>query len=208
MPTYIAMLRGINIGPSKRVEMARLRKVLERAGFKRVRTYIQSGNVVFNARKNTAAGLAEKIEKAMVAEFGFGALVMIRTEQEMSHALGNNPFVKESGKDPAKVHVCFLSETPAAEAVKALHALGTKVERVKCAGNEVYVYHLDGLGKAKVLNHGVLERILAVKVTMRNWNTSSKLREMAESRASAEDAGNQNLKTQRARRIRGGRRES
>jgi|ERR1700722_10706722 len=179
MPTYIAMLRGINIGPSKRVEMARLRKVLESARFKRVRTYIQSGNVVFDAAKSTTARLAEKIENALVAQLGFGALVIVRTEDEMSRALTNNPFVKQSGKDPAKVHVCFLAGPPRAEAVKALHALGTKAEQVMCAANEVYVYHVNGLGKAKVLTHGVLEKVLAVKVTMRNWNTSSKLREMA-----------------------------
>lgn len=77
------------------------------------------------------------------------------------------------------MHVCFLAGIPAAEAVKKLHALGTKAEQVKCAGNEAYVYHLEGLGKAKVLTHTVLERVLGVKVTMRNWNTSSRLWEMA-----------------------------
>jgi uncharacterized protein (DUF1697 family) len=178
MPTYIAMLRGINIGASKRVEMARLRKMFESLGFKNVRTYIQSGNVVFQGR-GAAAGLAVKVDQAMQAEFGFGALVIARTEEEMARAIENNPFVNQSRKEPAKVHVCFLSEVPAAEAVKKLEALATKTEQVKCAGSESYVYHVDGLGKAKVLTHGVLEKVLAVKVTMRNWNTASKLFELA-----------------------------
>jgi len=177
MPTYIAMLRGINIGASKRVEMARLRNLFESLGFRQVRTYIQSGNVVFEGR-GAASSLAAKIDKAMRAEFGFGALVIARTGEEMSRALENNPFVNESRSEPAKVHVCFLSEAPAAEAMKKLEALATKAERVKCAGSEVYVYHVDGLGKAKVLTHGVLEKVLAVKATMRNWNTVSKLYEM------------------------------
>ena len=184
MPTYIAMLRGINIGPSKRVEMFRLKKMFENLGFKNVRTYIQSGNVVFQGR-GTAAGLAAKIEKGMMKAFGFSALIMMRTQDEMDRAIANNPFVQPCQKNPAYVHVCFLSQAPAAEAVKRLHALGTKREQVKYAGNEVYVYHVDGLGKARVLNHTVLERVLAVKVTMRNWNTSSRLQEMAaEKRAS------------------------
>jgi uncharacterized protein (DUF1697 family) len=184
MPTYIAMLRGINIGPSKRVKMVQLQKLFESLGFKRVRTYIQSGNVVFDA-PGAAAGVTAKIEKGMMAEFGFSALIMMRTEAEMARAIANNPFVKQSRSDPAYVHVCFLSEAPAGDAVKALHALGTKREQVKYVGNEVYVYHVEGLGKAKVLNHGVLERVLGVKVTMRNWNTSSKLLEMARESLSA-----------------------
>ncbi len=172
------MLRGINIGPSKRVEMARLRKVFESLGFKQVRTYIQSGNVVFEGR-GAATAVAKKIEKGMMEEFGFSALIMMRTEEEMARAIANNPFVKEGQKNPGYVHVCFLAGIPAADAVKKLHALGTKAERVKCTGNEAYVYHVEGLGKAKVLTHTVLERVLGVKVTMRNWNTSSRLWEMA-----------------------------
>ena len=89
--------------------------------------------------------------------------MITRTAEEMARALENNPFVNESRKEPAKVHVCFLAEAPAAEAVKKLEALGTKTEQVKRAGSEVYVYHVDGLGKAKVLTHGVLEKVLAVK---------------------------------------------
>ena len=178
MPTYIALLRGINIGPSKRVEMVRLKKMFEDLGFRRVRTYIQSGNVVFDGR-GTAAAVAAKIEKGMIEEFGFTALIMMRTEQEMARALANNPFLKQGQKNPAYVHVCFLGETPAPEAVKKLHTLGTRTEQVKCVGNEAYCYHVEGLGKAKVLNHTVLEKVLAVKVTMRNLNTSNRLREMA-----------------------------
>ena len=179
MPTYIAMLRGINIGASKRVEMARLKKMFESLGLRNVRTYIQSGNVVFEGR-GTAAAVAKKIEKGMMAEFGFSALIMMRTEEEMARAIANNPFVKEGQKNPGYVHVCFLAGIPAAEAMKKLHALGTKAEQVKCAGNEAYVYHVEGLGKAKVLTHTVLERVLGVKVTMRNWNTVNKLYEMTQ----------------------------
>ena len=63
--------------------------------------------------------------------------------------------------------------------MKALHTRATKNEQVKRVGNEIYVYHVDGMGKARLLTHGVLERVLRVKVTMRNWNTSSRLLEMA-----------------------------
>ena len=178
MPTYIAMLRGINIGPSKRVEMASLKQIFEALGFKRVRTYIQSGNVVFDGR-GSAATVSAKIDKGMMKAFGFSALIMMRTEAEMARAIANNPFVKQAQKNPAFVHVCFLAEAPTAEAIEKLHAMGTKTEQVKYVGSEAYVYHVEGLGKARVLNHTVLEKVLAVKVTMRNWNTTSRLHQMA-----------------------------
>ena len=106
MPAYISMLRGINIGSSKRVEMVRLKKMFEDLGFEKVRTYIKSGNVVFEGR-GTVPGLSAKIDKGMMKEFGFSALIMMRTAEEMAQAIDNNPFVKESQKNPAYVHCVF-----------------------------------------------------------------------------------------------------
>lgn len=185
MPTYVAMLRGINVLGRKRVEMARLRKMFEAMGFEQVRTYIQSGNVVFRAARSSPLALSRKIEDRMMKEFGFSALVMTRTAKELGQAIEGNPFVKEGRSEPSKVFIGFMAQTPEGDAIEKLRARATKAERMHCGDKEIYVYYVDGMGKAKVLTHGVLEKALAVRVTMRNWNTVSKLHEMAGDRLSA-----------------------
>ncbi|MGO9127491.1 MAG: DUF1697 domain-containing protein [Terriglobales bacterium] len=179
MPTYISMLRGINVLGHKRVEMSRLREMCEGMGFEQVRTYIQSGNVVFKTGKSTPSGLSRRIEERMMSEFGFSAMVLTRTAKELGRAIQGNPFVKEGGKDGSKVFVGFLARAPKADAVEKLQARAAKTEQVHCCGREIYVYYVDGMGRARLLTHGVLERVLAVSTTMRNWNTVSKLYQMA-----------------------------
>jgi len=178
MPTYIAMLRGINVGGHKRVPMERLRALFEKLGFEQVATYIQSGNVVFEADKHSPPDLAKKIEDRILAEFGFPAAVITRTEGELGKAIQNNPFLKESRTDPAKVHIAFLSQIPRAEAVKKLEARATASEQVRHSGKETYFYYRDGMGQAK-LTGNVLEKVLEVTATARNWNTVSQLYQIA-----------------------------
>jgi len=178
MPIYIAMLRGINVGGHKKVPMERLRTMCEGLGFEQVRTFIQSGNVVFKAAKSSPADLSMKIEKKILAEFGFAASVITRTPEELGKAIRNNPFVEESKVEPAKVHITFLSDVPKAEAVKKLEALATPAEQVRHSGREVHLYYRDGMGRAK-LTHNVVEKVLSVTATARNWNTVNKLYEMA-----------------------------
>ena len=179
MPVYISMLRGINILGRKRVEMARLRVMFEGMGFEQVQTYINSGNVVFKTGRSTPSTLSKRIEERMLKEFGFSALVITRAAAELRRAIEGNPFVKESRSDPSKVFVGFMASVAKTEAVEKLRARATKAERMHCCDNEIYVYYVDGMGKARLLTHGVVERVLAVSVTMRNWNTVSKLYEMA-----------------------------
>jgi uncharacterized protein (DUF1697 family) len=179
MPTYISLLRGINVLGHKRVEMTRLREMFEGMGFEQVRTYIQSGNVVYKAGRSTTLALSRKIEKRMMAEFGFSALVLTRTAEELGRAIAGNPFVKEGKSAPSNVFIGFMAETPDGDAIKRLRARAAKAERMHCCDKEIYVYYVDGMGKARLLTHTVVERVLAVSVTMRNWNTVSQLHEMA-----------------------------
>ncbi len=178
MPTYISMLRGINVGGHKKVPMSQLRAMLESLGFKQVRTYIQSGNVIFKAADSDPADFSAKIEKKILAQFGFSVSVITRTPEELRKSIEGNPFAKESSKDPAKVHIAFLSEVPKADAVKKLAALATASEQLQHSGREVYLYYKDGMGRAK-LTGNVLEKVLAVTATARNWNTVNKLYDMA-----------------------------
>jgi len=178
MPTYISLLRGINVGGHNKVPMKQLAAILEALGFEQVRTHIQSGNVVFRAGKSSTATLSKKIEQKIEAEFGFPVSVVTRTPEELSDAIKGNPFRKECKTDPAKVFIAFLSESPEPEAVKQLEARATAAEQAKCLGCSVYLCYGDGMGQAK-LTGAVIERVLGVRATARNWNTVTKLYEMA-----------------------------
>ena len=179
MPTYIALLRGINVGGHGKVPMEKLRALCEGLGCEQVTTFIQSGNVVFKASKCDPASLSAKLEKKIAAEFGFPVAVVTRTVAELRKVIDGNPFVKESKTEPTKVHVAFLSNAPTSEATNALKARASGDEQARCCEREVYLYYRNGMGKAK-LTGAVIERVLGVRATARNWNTVTKLYEMAE----------------------------
>lgn len=178
MPSYIAMLRGINIGPHKRMKMDRLRESFEGLGFVAVKTYIHSGNVVFKTGKASAASLCKKIEAKLADDFGFAVSVILRTAEEMEKIIHDNPLLKEKGVDPSKLHVAFLSEAPAAAALKKLAGLTLPPDLAGGAGNELYLYFPNGVSGSSLWKHP-LDRVLAVMTTMRNWNTVNQLYALA-----------------------------
>jgi uncharacterized protein (DUF1697 family) len=110
MQTYIAMLRGINVSGHKIIKMQQLRACLSSLGFRNVQTYVQSGNVIFEADEDPPARLCEKIEKCILRDFGFPVPVLLKTSQELQRIVQDNPFVKKPGIDPSKLHVTFLSK--------------------------------------------------------------------------------------------------
>jgi len=178
MPIYVALLRGINIGPHKRMKMDELRASCEGLGFDRVQTFIQSGNVVFQAAKLASASISRKLEDRILKDCGFPVDVISRTREEMGKIIQNNPWVKERGIDPARLHVAFLSDVPTAGAIKKLESLTIKPDKVHAAGKEIYLYFPNGVSGSSLWKHP-LDRVLAVPVTMRNWNTVNSLYEMA-----------------------------
>jgi uncharacterized protein (DUF1697 family) len=130
MPIYVAMLRGINVGRGKVVKMERLRALLGSLGSRGVRTYVQSGNVVFESEQKSTADLSKKIETKILREFGFAVPVILKTARELKQIVSDNPLVKEKGIDHSKLHVTFLSDSPATAAIKALEPLGHKSRAV------------------------------------------------------------------------------
>jgi uncharacterized protein (DUF1697 family) len=178
MPIYIAMLRGINIGPHKRIKMEKLRNSCEALGLKQVKTFIQSGNLIFEAEKVSPAALPKKIEARILNDFGFAADVISRTRDEMNKIIRRNPLLKEKGVDPSKLHVVFLSETPPAAAIKKLESFTLPPDRVRCSGKEIYFYFPNGVSGSSLWKHPI-DRMLTVSATMRNWNTVNKMCEMA-----------------------------
>ena len=180
MPTYVAMLRGINVGSGKIVKMERLRASFEALGFDGVRTYVQSGNVVFESEQKSPAGLSKKIEEKIQRDFGFTVPVFLKASREIEQIVRNNPLVKEKGIDHSKLHVTFLSDAPPKTAVKVLAPLATGRERVRIFNHEIYLYCPDGYGRTKLSNTAI-EKKLSVVATTRNWRTVNTLLEMCRS---------------------------
>jgi uncharacterized protein (DUF1697 family) len=174
---YVAMLRGINVGGHKRIKMDQLRISFEALGFERVNTYIQSGNVVFKAGKGSPARLGKNIEDRIVSDFGFSASVIVRTSAELSEIIAANPFLKQRGIDHEKLHVTFLSEIPAAPALKKLAEFTVAPDQSQCVGREVFL-HLPNGFSASSLWKVPWEKALAVVTTTRTWRTVNAIHQM------------------------------
>jgi len=175
---YIALLRGINIGPHKRMKMEKLRTSCEALGFKNVKTYIQSGNIVCQAGKASSDAAARKMEAQIEKDFGFSADVIARTSDEMKQIVTGNPLLKEPGVDTSKLHAVFFSNTPPTEAIRKLEAIVKTPDKVRHKGKEIYFYFPNGVSGSSIWKHN-LDRVLGMSGTMRNWNTVNRLHEMA-----------------------------
>jgi uncharacterized protein (DUF1697 family) len=179
MPIYISLLRGINVGGHKRIKMDQLRKSFEALGFEQVKTYIQSGNVVFQTGKLSPATLSKRIEERILTDFGFSVSVISRSSDEMAKAIARNPFLKERDIDHERLHVMFLSEAPAPAALKKLAALTAAPDQCRSSDREIYFYLPNGVSKS-VLMKSPVDRILAVVTTTRNWKTVNSLHQMCQ----------------------------
>jgi uncharacterized protein (DUF1697 family) len=182
MMTYIAMLRGINVGPGKVVKMERLRTSFATLGFGEVRTYVQSGNVVFQSERKSPAELTRTIEAKIQRDFGFTVPVLIKTSKELAQIVRANPLLRVKGIDVSKLHVTFLSDAPPKTAARVLEDLATTRERVRILNREIYLYCPDGYGQSKLTNN-TIEKKFSLVATTRNWRTVNALLEMAGSSA-------------------------
>lgn len=179
MPIYISMLRGINVGAHKRIKMDRLRTSFEALGFEQVRTYIQSGNVIFKTSKLSAPALSKRIEERILQDFGFGVSVVVRTADEMAKAVKNNPFLKERGLDLERLHVMFLSDALPSAALNKLAELTAAPDRSCCVGAEIYLHLPKGTAESSLMK-SPLDRLLSVVTTTRNWRTVNTLHQMCQ----------------------------
>jgi uncharacterized protein (DUF1697 family) len=168
---WVALLRGINVGGHSTVPMAGLKQLFEDAGFESVRTYINSGNVVFDgAAKPDAAALEASVQKT----FGVAAAVVVRSAAELAKVAGSHPF----GDDTSNSFVAFLAERPDRGAARRLRELDAGEDGYVLKAKELYVRYPNGQRNAK-LTAARLERALGVPATMRNWNTVTKLVELS-----------------------------
>src|SRR2546427_4171810 len=117
------MLRGINVSGQKIIKMEKLRASFETLGFNSVRTYVQSGNVIFQASKTSSDILSKSIEGKILGDFGFSVTLVLRSSDEMEKIVNDNPFLTDRGIDHSKLHVTFLSELPAKAVLGKLDSL-------------------------------------------------------------------------------------
>jgi uncharacterized protein (DUF1697 family) len=179
MPTYVSLLRAINVSGRNRLPMAELRALFEAHGHHDVATYLQSGNVVSRSSGRSAAAVARTIEAAIATDLGLDVTVLVRTPAELALVLAGNPFLG-TGADPARLHVTFLAGTPGRAPVDALDGRAFAPDEFAVHGREVYVHCPGGYGKTRIDNT-YFERKLGVAATTRNWKTLTRLTELSSS---------------------------
>jgi uncharacterized protein (DUF1697 family) len=170
--TWIALLRGINIVGKNKVPMKELAAALERAGFRSVRTYIQSGNVIFQSASGTPRTLGTRIAQLLLKEFGFAPQVMVISAQQLARAVRGYPF-PGARKDHKSLHIFFLSTTPTEPDLESLSKLDAGREAFALKGSVFYLYTPDGFADSVLRSR--IERCLGVHATGRNWRTANQL---------------------------------
>ena len=176
MKTYIALLRGINVGGKGLLPMKELVAILESLGCRDVKTYIQSGNAVFEHSESEASKLAGKISAAIAKKRGFAPHVLVLDAKEFQRAVDGNPF-PEAAEEPKSLHLFFLDSKPAKATLKSLDSLKSDNEQFELRGSVFYLHAPDGIGRSKLAAN--VERKLGVPATSRNWRTVCKLLEIA-----------------------------
>jgi len=172
VPGYVGLLRGINVGGRHRLPMAELRAFLETSGFTEVRTYLQSGNVIFSS---TGTVKLAALEAALAEKFGFEITVVLRTPREMGRIVAGNPFPSVG---PTKLHVAFMVEAPPSSAVEGLDVGAFAPEQVVLRGRDAYLHLPGGMGRARLPSW--LFGRLGVRATVRNWSTVTTLADLAD----------------------------
>ena len=178
MPTFISLLRGINVGGHRKIRMADLTGAYEKLGLTNVRTYVQSGNVVFGCAIRSTSKVAALIEQQIQSCFGHDVNVLIRTPRDLRRIIDTNPFSTAAKKDPAKVSMMFLTSRPLAALAKSCEAVDSGKDKFSVGRQEIYLHCPDGAGRTK-LNSAFFERRLKMPTTSRNWRTVEALYDMA-----------------------------
>jgi len=174
MPVYIALLRGINVGGSHILPMKELETLLVKLGCGSVKTYIQSGNVVFTHTEKSTGTLQKNIADAILAHAGFKPDIMVLTRRDLEKAVEKCPFEAATGK---MLHCFFLERQPKNPDGEKMNALRSVTEQFHTGEKVFYLYAPDGIGRSKLAAQA--EKCLGVAATARNWNTVQKLLDMS-----------------------------
>lgn len=173
MDQYIALLRGINVG-GKTVKMDRLKACFEGLGFSAVQTYIQSGNVLFEANAESLVALLKTLEEALLADFGFDIAVLLLTSNELAQLLTENPYAGRTLAEGERVYVTLLESVPTPQVVEALPQDPRSPDQYIIRGRAAWLLCPGGYGRT-VYNNAWFEKKLKIKATTRNLETMTTL---------------------------------
>ncbi|WP_002147458.1 DUF1697 domain-containing protein [Bacillus cereus] len=176
MTIYIALLRGINVGGHKVIKMADLKKAFESLGIKKVRTYIQSGNVVFESEEEISF-LKERIECEIKNVFDFDVPVMLITKEEFMNIIKTCPYEADLLLEGESIHVAFLANALSEEDSNQLLTIKSEIEDCHIEGRVVYLFFKKSIRNSKLMNQF---QKLHTPATVRNWRTVNKLKAIAE----------------------------
>ena len=174
--TYVALLRGINVGKAKRVAMADLRAVIESLGYTNARTLLNSGNAVFSSSKSLKTNAAEELRAALEKKTGVSSRFILRSEGELAETVSANPLVKVA-TDPTRLFALFLAEASGVEKTRELLKQQWKPEAVATGPQVIYIWCPNGLLESKAME--AFGKALGDGVTVRNWATVMKLVKVA-----------------------------
>ena len=177
VPTYVALLRGINLGPRNKIAMADLRDLLGSLGLENVRTHILSGNAIFTTRRRSASRLEGLIEGGIRKRFGFDIRVLVRTVDEIAGVVNDNP-LPEAVPQGSRLFVLFLDRKPDPDRIKAIDPAEFRPEEFRVGDRVIYAWLRFGLQASK-LSGALTDKRLGVAMTNRNWNTVTRLLELA-----------------------------
>jgi uncharacterized protein (DUF1697 family) len=175
----IVLLRGINVGSANRIAMPALREALADAGFAKVRTYVQSGNIVVETGLDDEK-LSDAVERLIADQFGLNVPALARGHAELAAVVAANPYPEQALQDPKRFQVTFLTDTLDGDTVLELQALAAETgELVAVDGRALYAWHPDGIQRSKLAARFTPKRLGVANLTARNWNTVTTLLEMA-----------------------------
>ncbi len=177
MRTWVLLLRGINVGGKNVLRMKELVRDLTALDLVQVKTYIQSGNAVFQASGTSSTALGERIGSRIEARHGFKPRVLVLSADDLRSAIDRNPF-PEAEAEPKTLHLFFLESEPATPDMATLTSVRSSTEQFQLDGGVFYLHTPDGLGRSKLASNA--ERLLGVSATARNWRTVVKLADLAE----------------------------
>jgi uncharacterized protein (DUF1697 family) len=174
--TYIAFLRGINVGGNNKLPMRELVPLLEGLGLHNVKTYIQSGNIVFQSEQTDPAQLSQAITGAIRQGNGFAPYALILDSQALQKAMAANPF-PEGEAEPKSLHLFFMDESPQTFDTGALDRVKAANERYQLIDKVFYLHTPDGIGRSKLAE--IAGRGWGVNITARNWRTVNEVMALA-----------------------------
>ena len=176
MTVRIALFRGINVGGHNKLPMSELVVLLESLGCSAVKTYIQSGNVVFDHVSSDDNSLSQAIGSAIQKRFGFSPQILLLTASELQQAVAHNPF-PDATAEPKTLHLWFLANGPNASDLDKVQKLKSASESFVLAGRVFYLHAPKGIGRSKLAAR--IEKLLGVPVTARNWRTVTKVLDLS-----------------------------